>query len=255
MLGFQNTGQNLGNAGFGFLLGALVLAGWKVAFMGYFIALIPLILFGAFVVIPDDQPTIKKERAKLADSINGHILLLALLFLIIFGMFMMMTIKMALFGAETGLISASAASSILAVLGLSSMFSAIAFGKLSKRVGNFMLPISLTGIAMGFFIVASASNAAMVVLGVIIAGIFFGWVFPQAFLRAAQVGPKEGGTLTTSVILMGINLGAFLSPSVVNFVANLLGNKTAASVLAMCGWGFALLAILEYLYTFFNQRT
>ncbi|WP_019803447.1 MFS transporter [Streptococcus mutans] len=255
MLGFQNTGQNLGNAGFSFLLGALVLAGWKVTFMGYFIALIPLILFGAFVVIPDDQPTTKKERPKLADSINGHILLLALLFLIIFGMFMMMTIKMALFGAETGLISASAASSILAVLGLSSMFSAIAFGKLSKRVGNFMLPISLTGIAMGFFIVASASNAAMVVLGVIIAGIFFGWVFPQAFLRAAQVGPKEGGTLTTSVILMGINLGAFLSPSVVNFVANLLGNKTAASVLAMCGWGFALLAILEYLYTFFNQRT
>ncbi|EMB79029.1 hypothetical protein SMU50_03506 [Streptococcus mutans 5SM3] len=52
----------------------------------------------------------------MADSINGHILLLALLFLIIFGMFMMMTIKMALFGAETDLISASAASSILVFL-------------------------------------------------------------------------------------------------------------------------------------------
>lgn len=259
MLGYQNTSQNLGNAGFGFLLSALIIAGWNVAYMGFAIGLIPLILFGAFVMIPEDKPKERdsgqvQSKTRLKDSINTHIILLALLFMAVFAMFLMMTIKMALLGEETGLITPSTAASILASLGLSSMIAAPFFGKLSKFFGNFILPISFSGIALAFFIVSHAKNVGMLTAGVVIAGLFFGWVFPQAFLRVSQVAPRNGGTLATSVVLMGINFGAAFSAIIINYIAGLFGFTTAAGVLTMCGIGFVILAIFEFIYTFFDQR-
>lgn len=86
------------------------------------------------------------------------------------------------------------------------------------------------------------------------AGLFFGWVFPQAFLRVSQVAPRNGGTLTTSVVLMGINFGAAFSAIIINYIASLFGFTTAAGVLTMCGVGFVVLAIFEFIYTYFDQR-
>lgn len=259
MLGFQNTAQNLGNAAFGFLLSALIISGWRTAFTGFFVGLIPLILIWLFVTIPDDKKAEKAEQAapkqSFKEAVNGHILLLALLFLITFAMFLMMTIKMAVLGQETGLFSPSAASSILAMLGLSSMVAALLYAPVSKLIGNFILPVSFTGIALGFFVVANASSVTMVTAGVIIAGLFFGWVFPQAFLRVAQVGPKNGGTLTTSVILMGINLGAAFAAPMVNTIAGIFGQTSATGVLGLVAIGFAVLAAIEFVYNFFDRKT
>ncbi|MBM7642536.1 MFS transporter [Streptococcus loxodontisalivarius] len=257
MLGFQNTAQNLGNAAFGFLLSALIISGWRTAFTGFFVGLIPLILIWLFVTIPDDKGEMAEQapaKASFKEAVNGHILLLALLFLITFAMFLMMTIKMAVLGQETGLFSPSAASSILALLGLASMVAALLYAPVSKLIGNFILPVSFTGIAAGFFIVANANSVATVTTGVVIAGIFFGWVFPQAFLRVAQVGPKNGGTLTTSVILMGINLGAAFAAPMVNAVAGLFGMSSVTGVLSLVGIGFTVLAIIEYIYNFFDRK-
>ncbi len=258
MLGFQNTAQNLGNAAFGFLLSALIIGGWRTAFTGFFVGLIPLILIWLFVTIPDDKDQSKtienQPKSSFKEAVNGHILLLALLFLITFAMFLMMTIKMAVLGQETKLFSPSAASSILAFLGLASMVAALLYAPVSKLIGNFILPVSYTGIALGFFIVANATSVAMVTLGVIIAGVFFDWVFPQAFLRVAQVGPKNGGTLTTSVILMGINLGAAFAAPMINSISGLLGFHSASGVLTFCFIGFAILAIIEYVYNIFDKR-
>lgn len=235
MLGFQNTAQNLGNAAFGFLLSALIVGGWRTAFTGFFVGLIPLILIWLFVTIPGDKDQSKttenQPKSSFKEAVNGHILLLALLFLITFAMFLIMTIKMAVLGQETKLFSPSAASSILAFLGLASMVAALLYAPVSKLIGNFILPVSYTGIALIFFIVANATSVAMVTLGVIIAGVFFGWVFPQAFLRVVQVGPKNGGTLTTSVILMGINLGAAFAAPMINSISGLLEFHSASGVL------------------------
>lgn len=257
MLGLQNTAQNLGNAAFGFLLSALIISGWRTAFTGFFVGLIPLILIWLFVTIPDDKKADDAEMPKnsFKDAVSGHILLLALLFMVTFAMFLMMTIKMAVLGQETGLFSPSAASSILALLGLSSMVAALLYAPVSKLIGNFILPVAYTGIAFGFYLVATATNVALVTTGVIIAGLFFGWVFPQAFLRVAQVGPKNGGTLTTSVILMGINLGAAFAAPMVNAIAGIFGQTSASGTLGLVAIGFVILAIIEYIYNFFERKT
>ncbi|MGT2907554.1 MFS transporter [Streptococcus dentiloxodontae] len=258
MLGFQNTAQNLGNAAFGFLLSALIISGWRTAFTGFFVGLIPLILIWIFVTIPDDKTasseTPAPAKSSFKEAVNGHILLLALLFLVTFAMFLMMTIKMAVLGQETGLFTPSTASSILALLGLASMVAALLYAPVSKLIGNFILPVSYTGIALGFYLVATASNTVIVTTGVVISGIFFGWVFPQAFLRVAQVGPKNGGTLTTSVILMGINLGAAFAAPMVNAVAGAFGRTSATGVLGLVAIGFTILAIIEYIYNFFDAK-
>ncbi|AVK64289.1 MFS transporter [Lactobacillus sp. CBA3606] len=252
MLGYQNTAQNLGNAGFGLLLSLLVLAGWKTVFTGYLIALIPLLLFGLLVKIPTPKVTVKATRPK--QTTNGHVLVLAGLMLIIFGLFMMMTIKLASFVTTQQLTTPAMASTILAVMGAASMIASAIFGKLSHYLGNYMLPVALIGIAMGFLIVATANSVTLIFVGVIIAGGFFGWVFPQGFLRVAQIAPAHSENLSTSIMLMGINLGAFLSPTLVNGAANLLGNDQPAFVLTMCGWGFVTLAVGTSLYTLIDNR-
>ncbi|WP_057876226.1 MFS transporter [Liquorilactobacillus aquaticus] len=253
MLGYQNTSQNLGNAGFGLLLGVLVLAGWKTAFAGYLIAMIPLLMFGLFVKIPIEHRAGENKKAP-KQSTNVHVFMLAFLMLIIFGMFMMMTIKLASFVTAQHITTPAIASSILAGMGAASMFASMPFGKISKFLGNFILPIALLGISIGFMIVATATSVLVVTLGVIICGIFFGWVFPQAFYRAAQIAPANSGNLSTSIILVGINLGAFLSPTLVNGVANLFGNDQPYFVLMLCSWGFAILTIIMAVYTIVDKR-
>ncbi|MFT9098714.1 MFS transporter [Liquorilactobacillus sp.] len=254
MLGYQNTSQNLGNAGFGLLLGILVLAGWKTAFAGYLIAMIPLLMFGFFVKIPTDHQTNEKTNVP-KQSTNVHVFMLALLMFAIFGMFMMMTIKLASFVTAQHITTPAIASSILAGMGAASMFASMPFGKISKFIGNFILPIALLGISIGFMIVATATSVLVVTIGVIICGVFFGWVFPQAFYRVAQIAPANSANLSTSIILVGINLGAFLSPTLVNGVANLFGNDQPYFVLMLCSWGFAILTVIMAIYTVVDKKS
>lgn len=256
MLGYQNTSQTLGNAAFGFLLGALILMGWKVAFIGYFIALIPMVLFGFFVTFPDEKVADKQEvNKKEKEKINTHVILLSILFMVIFGLVLTMTIKMASFVVEQKIGTPAIASSVLAISGLVAMCSSALFGRVRKLLGNFILAVALLGIGIGFFVIATSTSITMLTVGVVLESIFFGWVFPQGFLRLSQVAPNNGGSLAISVILMGINLGAFLSPTVVNAVAQMLHRTTAGSVLAMCGWGFVFLAVFELIYTIIVHKS
>ncbi|KRL97121.1 MFS transporter [Liquorilactobacillus satsumensis] len=253
MLGYQNTAQNLGNAGFGLLLGILVLFGWKAAFSGYLIALIPLILFGMFVKIPKEHAQRTGEKT-VKQHVNGQVFLLALLLLLVFGMFMMITIKLASFVTIQNITTPAVASVILAVMGATSMFSSIVFGRLSRAIGNYVMPLAFIGIAVGFFIIAYSTSVVSVTMGVVIAGLFFGWVFPQAFFRMAQIAPANSENLSTSVILMGINLGAFLSPTIVNAIAKMLGNDRPQAVLIMCGIGFVVLTFVDAVYTLIDTK-
>ena len=153
------------------------------------------------------------------------------------------------------MITPSAAHQFLLYLVCLPWVAALLYAPVSKLIGNFILPVAYTGIAFGFYLVATATNVALVTTGVIIAGLFFGWVFPQAFLRVAQVGPKNGGTLTTSVILMGINLGAAFAAPMVNAIAGIFWRTSASGTLGLVAIGFVILAIIEYIYNFFDRKT
>lgn len=251
MLGYQNCFQNLGNAAFGVLMGVLVLGGWRVAFMGFAIAIIPLLLFGYKVRIPadKDETVADSSSKKEKQATNAHVFAIATLMLIGIALFMVMTIKLPSFVVTAKITSTSVASSVLGGMALVSMVSSSIFGKVQHILKNYIMGIALLGIFISFIIVANSHTLIIMILGVAVGGWFFGWVFPQGFFRLGEVAPKNSGNLATSIVLMFVSFGAFLSPIATNGIAQLFGMGSPAGVFTVSGYIFAIVGIAHLVYT------
>lgn len=258
MLGYQNAAQNLGNAAFGVLMGILVLAGWRTAFLGFAITLIPLIMFGLWVKFPERVTQNKNEKAP-KQKLNYKVFIIAILMMLSIALFMVMTIKLPSFVVVSKITNPSIASSILGVMALVSMLSSSIFGKVRKIFKDYIMGIALIGITISFLIVAFSHNIIVMIIGVLLGGWFFGWVFPQGFLLLGQVAEKNSENLSTSVVLLFVSFGAFLSPICTNGLAELLNMGTPAGVFTVSAYAIGILGVITLLLAKFgnlnNQKT
>lgn len=247
MLGYQNSAKNLGAAGIGLLIAALLAFSWKLAFLSYLIVLIPLVLFGLFIKVPDQHT---EMHAKENGHINHKIWILTGLMFITFCGFMSVVVKLGSLVTTEKLASPSVAAIALSLMGVVSMVSSGFFSQISKRLGDFVMPVSLLGMALGMFLIASATNIVLVFAGVFLVGVFFGWVLPQSFLRVGKVASPNAKHISTSMVLVGESLGSFLSPAIMNGMANLVGNGLPATVLMLAGSGLVFMTLIDFYCSF-----
>lgn len=247
MLGFQNSVQNIGSACFAFLLGGLVVMGWRAVYLGYLFAIIPLILFGLVFKLQPRESGVAQAKVntepKIKATTNASVIGYVILTIVVFMMFSMITVDLASFVLEKHIATAAVASSVLAGISISSLVSSALFGKLIKLFKNYMFFITFVGIAIGFALIMTAANVGMLLLGIIVVGLFFGWFFPQIFVRIDAVSPKGSENFSTSLVLIGVNVGVFIAPSVLNTLAAALGDPTPAMIFKIGMVGFAVLAV------------
>lgn len=243
MLGYQNSVQNIGSAAFAFVLGALVVNGWRMVYLAYIFAIVPLLLFGRFVKLPkvDQEQAANNSHAKTTTNIKviGFMLLTILTFI----MFSIITVNLAGYVVSKHITTTSVASVLIACISIASMISSALFGKIVKVLHSFVLAIAFLGITIGFVLLFTAKSVGVLSAGVLVAGFFFGWYFPQVFMRLDQVSPKGAGNFSTSLVLIGVNIGVFLAPAVMNGIAGLFGQVSAEMVFRISACGFALLTI------------
>lgn len=247
MLGYQSSAQNLGAAGIGLLIAALLAFSWKLAFLSYLIVLIPLVLFGLFIKVPE-QPA--RVDVKESGKANHKIWLLTLLVFLTFCAFMAVIIKLASLVTTEKIGTPSAAAVALSLMGVFSMVASGFFSQVNKRLGDYIMPTSLLGMALGMFLIATAKNMVLVFVGVFLVGLFFGWVLPRCFMRIDKVASKDAKHLSTSMILVSGSLGSFLSPILMNPLAQLFGNGSPSTVLMLGGAGMVLMTLVDFYFTF-----
>lgn len=249
LMGLQGAMGSIGSTVMTLLIGYFTKFGWQNSFLVYTITVLPLALFALFVTLPTaeklDDPAAKTKKEK--ESVNGATIGLMLFALIVYALFFVIMLKTATLLMETGIGKPETAASILGSVTIVGIVVGVFYGKIFKWLKQLVLPIGLLGIGLGFIIILSANSVAIVTLGAIVSGLAFSLAAPFMFMLVGQIAPKNSANLATGVLLVGINLGVFLSPTINSFLSKAFGMTTASDSFLMSGIGLILLSACSFI--------
>ncbi|PWF99812.1 MFS transporter [Levilactobacillus bambusae] len=251
MMGYQSAVQSLGNSAFSFVVGYLLLFSWHAAYWIYAIALPVFFLFGAVVPMikrPTQQTQTKTDSGqtsqttqKVKQRVNLPVILISILTFFVFGFFMVLTVKLASLFTSENIGTASEAAGVLGGYTLLSMFVGFGYGWVHKFMGRLVLPIGIGVMALGCFGVAMFHSFWGVTLSVLVVGAGYSIANPYIFTEVNLVAPAGSKNLASSVMLVFLNVGVFVGPIWVNWVAGLFGNTTPAADMIICAVGLVIL--------------
>lgn len=218
LIGFQSAFQGLGAAVMTFAAGHLLNFGWQRAFLVYLIIIPIIFLFMFFVPEPGKdkeadsvaqaETELVTEKTKLSSTTIMYGILI--FFLCIF--YMIVVVKLSLYITEANLGSASDAGTLLSFMQIANMVAGFLFGLIYKGLKKLTLPVSFFVMALGLFLIMTASNLVLVGIGAALNGVAFAMFVPYIFNDANSLVPQSAKASTTSFILVLANIGNFLSP-------------------------------------------
>ncbi|PWG00105.1 MFS transporter [Levilactobacillus bambusae] len=220
MYGYENAVANFGSAALTFLAGFLLAYGWHMAYWIYLVALFCILAFG--LVVPNTK---KKSTTSSSTKIstNKSVIGYAIYILMIYAAFYIVIVKLASVLMQKNYGNGSTASLLISIMTIFGVIASAMYGKIYKALGRFILPVCLLvmGIAMG--VIAWSSNIWITGIALCVMG---GCLIlnPYLFQQANTKGPAGANTVSSSFLIMGMNLGCFLSPIAIDFVSGLFGN-------------------------------
>lgn len=247
MVGYQNVMGSLGAALASFLISWLLTISWHAAFAIYFLVIPVLILFILFVPLPSSKQTKNNtaKKAKEKQTINGKVILIAILMFFIFLFYMPMSFKIPALVVQEKLGTVSEVSALTGVLNLVGIPIGASFGFFFKKLHDKIFPLGFGLVAIGFFIIALASNFVMLSLGCLILGIGFGLGVPYMYNWLDWSAPANSVNLATTIVLVLVNVGCAISPMIINAVTS--SAKMGLLISAIFFACFSIYAIIHYL--------
>lgn len=232
LLGIRNAFENIGQACLTLLAGLLLTFGWRYSFAVYLLAF-PLILIlnlfvpetkGQTVAAEKVKPRVVKE--KIDPSIYG---------IFLFGILMMMSNSAILvrFPSMAVVIEGKAvnASIYLALMPLFGIIAGLLFGTVNRIFRSKTIYLYLTLLLVVNLLVSLAANHfVLLVLALFLSGVPIAWMVPHIFNYLGNLS-KTGTQLnvSTSLMVVGFNLGGLLAPSGMQFLQFVTGSKSLAA--------------------------
>ena len=259
LMGLQGAMGSISSSLMTLLVGYLTQYGWQKSFFVYAITVLPLILFALFITIPsaqnmDSEIKYDKKIEKPKEGINTPTIVLMIGALLVFALFFTLMLKTATLLVEKNIGQPSAAAGILSTVTFSGILVGIIYGKIYKVLKEWVMPIVLFGLGAGFFVIMSANSIALVTTGAIISGVCFSLVAPCAFILVGRFAPKNSANLATSLLLVGINLGVFLSSTINAFISKLVNMTRASDAFLINGSGLIMLSVCSYALLALNNK-
>ena len=242
MLGFQNVMSSIGAAVSSFLLGYLVTISWHAAFVIYFLVVPALILFALFVPLKKENTQVAQSSTHQKQSINGKVILIAILMFFIFMFYLPMSYKLPNMIIENGIGTSSTAAMVAGFSTLVGIPVGASFGFFFKKLRDKIFPLGFLLVTLGFFIIAVSHNLASLLLAMLISGIGFGFAVPYMYNWLGWAAPQNSVNLATTVVLVMVNVGCFVSPTIMGVLSSFLGSA-ASDTLLVSAIGFACITV------------
>lgn len=229
LLGIRNAFENIGQACLTLLAGLLLTFGWRYSFAVYLLAF-PLILILNLFVPETKGQTVAAEKVKpraAKEKINPSIYGIFL-----FGILMMMSNSAILvrFPSMAVLIEGKAvnASIYLALMPLFGIIAGLLFGTVNRvfRSKTIYLYLGLL-LVVNLLVSLAANHFVLLVLALFLSGVPIAWMVPHIFNCLGNLS-KTGTQLnvSTSLMVVGFNLGGLLAPSGMQFLQFVTGSKS-----------------------------
>ena len=248
MYGLQSAFEGAGGIFITFIAGQLLKIGWQAPFLAYAIAIPVCIVFIKFIPkvatandISVDKNVIVKENGFKKDNIM-LISFIALLF-VAASLYMTMGIKVSTLITTAGYGNASDASLVIILLSLGAITAGTLFSKIIKIFKQLTPIIGLLILALAMFLIGISNSMIITFAGGFLTGFGFKIFMPYLIDRINNSQIKNT-PLATSFLLVGFNLGAFISPYSSLFVQNIALSDSLNSLFIVLSGGFICLAVI-----------
>ncbi|RMC48154.1 MFS transporter [Lactobacillus sp. ESL0225] len=244
MLGFQNSMGSIGAALFSFCVGCLAGQGWHTTFLIYLAALPILVLFSWLVPLPREQNQIaasQNQMTKNDNRLNIQVIKIALLMFFMYIFFMPMTFKLPQLAISQKIADVSQVAFVSSMITLIGIPVGLAYGYLKKKLQDLILPIGLFLQVVGLLAIAVSANLLMLIFAAIVLGTGFGLSVPYIFNWLGNVAPKNSINFATTITLILVNIGCAVSPTIINWLGNTLGNGSARTDIIIASLGMTIL--------------
>lgn len=248
MYGLQSAFEGAGGIFITFIAGQLLKIGWQAPFLAYAIAIPVCIVFIKFIPkvatandISVDKNVIVKENGFKKDNIM-LISFIALLF-VAASLYMTMGIKVSTLITTAGYGNASDASLVIILLSLGAITAGTLFSKIIKIFKQLTPIIGLLILALAMFLIGISNSMIITFAGGFLTGFGFKIFMPYLIDRINNSQIKNT-PLATSLLLVGFNLGAFISPYSSIFMQNIALSDSLNSLFIVLSGGFICLAVI-----------
>lgn len=248
MVGIQNVMGNVGAAIASFLVSYLVTVSWHAAFAIYFLVIPALILFILFVKLPKTQHRKVAAERKNKQHINGSVIKIAILMFLIFTFFMTTTFKLPILIVQEKLGSTSQAALVAGFSTLIAIPIGACFGIVFKKIHDMIFPISYLFVTLGFLGIAFAQNMPTLLLAIVVLGIGFGLGVPYMYNWLDWSAPVDSVNLATTVVLVLVNIGCFVSPTIIDGITNLCGSSSPRVAMLISTVAFGLITAYAFVH-------
>lgn len=248
MYGLQSAFEGAGGIFITFIAGQLLKIGWQAPFLAYAIAIPVCIVFIKFIPkvatandISVDKNVIVKENEFKKDNIM-LISFIALLF-VAASLYMTMGIKVSTLITTAGYGNASDASLVIILLSLGAITAGTLFSKIIKIFKQLTPIIGLLILALAMFLIGISNSMIITFAGGFLTGFGFKIFMPYLIdhINNSQI---KNTPLATSLLLVGFNLGAFISPYSSIFMQNIALSDSLNSLFMVLSGGFICLAVV-----------
>ncbi|AEB07565.1 major facilitator superfamily MFS_1 [Coriobacterium glomerans PW2] len=229
MIGYQNVMGGVGAALASLLVSHLVVISWHAAFGIYLLFIPSLVAFTMFVPLksharhPDEDASRPGDFEKHPRRINASVIEIAVLMFLIFVFFMPMSFRLPNLVVSEGIGTASQIALVGAGTTLVGIPVGMAYGFLFKHLREVLFPLGFGLTTLGFLAVATAPDLAFLIVAVLVVGVGFGLAVPYVYTWLDQVAPQESINFATTVILVLVNLGCFVSPMLISAISSFIG--------------------------------
>ena len=207
MIGMRTAFLNIGKALATFLSGYLLLFGERAVFLTYLIAIPIFLLFYRYV-----PNTSVEERIKRRGNIRLATVVLTLLTFLVGVSYMGLTIKIPSLILTHYQLDVALSRNLLTILALSGTIAGFIFGLLLKKIGDLTLPMMLLSMAVGSLLFIFFNNIIFYYVASVLIGVSFVGTMSYIFYFISRIFEKEEIHLTTSIVLVGGNVGVILTP-------------------------------------------
>lgn len=248
MMGLQSAVANGGSMVLLFVSGILAGIQWHYSYLVY-LAFIPVMLI-VMKYLPQDQPTRSEENqhgdhdTENPGKLNGTVYFTALV-MFLFGVFsFVFQANIALFVFSKGFGDAPVSGFINTTISAAGMITGILFGRLYRKLKGLAIPAALLVAGVGMALIFTVGTLPVLFIAAVCLGIGFAIVMPAGTFIAASAVTHRIRATAIAIITASVNLGVFLSPLIMNALANALGDGSTAFKFMIAAIGLLMLALL-----------
>ncbi|PWG58951.1 MFS transporter [Bifidobacterium catulorum] len=256
LLGYRQAASNLGDTVMLFIAGLLITISWNATYLVFLVLLVPVVLITLFVPKEFDNFNIKSSsvdeeghihaaETSARPSTNWKVIFLAVVFMLISMFYNVIALKFASYVVTNGIGTAATATWIFSFLVLAAIFSGILFEKISKITKRLTVFIFEIVIGVCYVAVAFVHNVPVLMALVLLGGFAWGIINPALTSRLVDVSPANSMNLSTSIIVITINIGFLISPYFFAMFAHLFGNDSPALAIIIGGVLYLVVAAID----------